>query len=107
MSVRAVDTFYLKGGKQLTVLANRGLNGIDGTVSTAIGASRCFGRTTLITGDLTMQHDLNALALQRELRACSGSSPTPQATRTARRNRAPSVMAAKQTPASWALPSCC
>lgn len=68
MSVRAVDTFYLKGGKQLTVLANRGLNGIDGTVSTAIGASRCFGRTTLITGDLTMQHDLNALALQRELR---------------------------------------
>lgn len=68
MSVRAVDTFYLKGGKQLTVLANRGLNGIDGTVSTAIGAARCFGRTTLITGDLTMQHDLNALALQRELR---------------------------------------
>ena len=68
MSVRAVDTFYLKGGKQLTVLANRGLNGIDGTVSTAIGASRCFNRTTLITGDLTMQHDLNALALQRELR---------------------------------------
>ena len=68
MSVRAVDTFYLKGGKQLIVLANRGLNGIDGTVSTAIGASRCFNRTTLITGDLTMQHDLNALALQRELR---------------------------------------
>ena len=68
MSVRAVDTFYLKGGKQLTVLANRGLNGIDGTVSTAIGASRCFSRTTLITGDLTMQHDLNSLALQRELR---------------------------------------
>ena len=51
MSVRAVDTFYLKGGSKLTVLANRGLNGIDGTVSTAIGASRCFGRTTLITGD--------------------------------------------------------
>ena len=68
MSVRAVDTFYLKGGKQLTVLANRGLNGIDGTVSTAIGASRCFSRTTLITGDLTMLHDLNSLALQRELR---------------------------------------
>ena len=85
MSVRAVDTFYLKGGKQLTVLANRGLNGIDGTVSTAIGASRCFGRTTLITGDLTMQHDLNALALQRELRvqrqlanAADSASRTPE-----------------------------
>ena len=85
MSVRAVDTFYLKGSKRLTVLANRGLNGIDGTVSTAIGASRCFGRTTLITGDLTMQHDLNALALQRELRvqrqladAADGASRTPE-----------------------------
>ena len=85
MSVRAVDTFYLKGGKQLTVLANRGLNGIDGTVSTAIGASRYFGRTTLITGDLTMQHDLNALALQRELRMQrrlsgieEGASRTPE-----------------------------
>ena len=85
MSVRAVDTFYLKGGKQLTVLANRGLNGIDGTVSTAIGASRYFGRTTLITGDLTMQHDLNALALQRELRMqrrlsgiASGANRTPE-----------------------------
>ena len=85
MSVRAVDTFYLKGGKQLTVLANRGLNGIDGTVSTAIGASRYFGRTTLITGDLTIQHDLNALALQRELRMqrqlsgiASGANRTPE-----------------------------
>ena len=85
MSVRAVDTFYLKGSKRLTVLANRGLNGIDGTVSTAIGASRCFGRTTLITGDLTMQHDLNALALQRELRMqrqlsgiASGANRTPE-----------------------------
>ena len=85
MSVRAVGTFYLKGGKQLTVLANRGLNGIDGTVSTAIGASRYFGRTTLITGDLTMQHDLNALALQRELRMqrqlsgiASGANRTPE-----------------------------
>ena len=85
MSVRAVDTFYLKGGKQLTVLANRGLNGIDGTVSTAIGASRYFGRTTLITGDLTMQHDLNVLALQRELRMqrqlsgiASGANRTPE-----------------------------
>lgn len=68
MSVRAVDTFYLAGEKRLCVLANRGLNGIDGTVSTALGASQLFDRTTLVVGDLTMLHDLNALALQRELR---------------------------------------
>lgn len=68
MSVRAVDTFLGAGEKRIAVLANRGLNGIDGTVSTAIGTALEYGRTTLITGDLTMLHDLNALALQRELR---------------------------------------
>ena len=66
MSVRAVDTFMDASDKQLAVLANRGLNGIDGTVSTAIGTAFEYGRTTLITGDLTMLHDLNSLALQRE-----------------------------------------
>ena len=68
MSVRALDTFYLKSAKRLTVLCNRGLNGIDGTVSTALGAAQHFAQTTLVTGDLTLLHDLNALALQRELR---------------------------------------
>ncbi len=68
MSVRALDTFYVKGGKRLAVLCNRGLNGIDGTVSTALGAAQHFAQTTLVTGDLTLLHDLNALALQRELR---------------------------------------
>lgn len=68
MSVRALDSFYAKSEKQLTVLCNRGLNGIDGTVSTALGAAQRFEQTTLLTGDLTLLHDLNALALQRELR---------------------------------------
>ena len=68
MSIRALDTFLLKSDKRLAVLCNRGLNGIDGTVSTALGAAQRFAQTTLITGDLTLLHDLNALALQRELR---------------------------------------
>ncbi len=67
MSVRAVDTFYTKREKRIDVLCNRGQNGIDGTVSTAIGASYAYDQTTFLTGDLTMQHDMNALALQREL----------------------------------------
>lgn len=68
MSIRALDTFYLKSDKRVTVLCNRGLNGIDGTVSTALGAAQSFVQTTLLTGDLTLLHDLNAFALQRELR---------------------------------------
>ena len=79
MSVRALDTFYMKGGKELTVLCNRGLNGIDGTVSTALGAAQHFAHTTLLTGDLTLLHDLNALALQRELRVqrdAGGAAPS-------------------------------
>lgn len=67
MSIRAVDTFLVKGDKPLAVLCNRGQNGIDGTVSTALGAAQMFEQTTFLTGDFTMLHDLNALALQREL----------------------------------------
>ncbi|MEG0504448.1 MAG: 2-succinyl-5-enolpyruvyl-6-hydroxy-3-cyclohexene-1-carboxylic-acid synthase, partial [Raoultibacter sp.] len=67
MAIRAIDTFYLKSDKHLAVLCNRGLNGIDGTVSSAFGAAQYFSQTTLLTGDLTLIHDLNALALHHEL----------------------------------------
>lgn len=75
MSIRAIDEFYFKRGKRLTVLANRGLNGIDGTVSSALGAAQEFEQTVFLTGDLTLLHDLNALALQGEmlLRESQGS----------------------------------
>lgn len=72
MSVRAVDAFYSKGAP-LTVLANRGLNGIDGTVSSAIGAAQAFDQTVFLTGDLTMIHDMNALALQNEMMLREGA----------------------------------
>lgn len=67
MAIRALDTFYLKDGKPIAVLANRGQNGIDGVVSTALGAAQHFVQTTFLTGDFTLLHDLNALALQREV----------------------------------------
>lgn len=68
MSVRAIDTFYVKQDKYVSILANRGLNGIDGTLSTAFGAAQYFSQTVCLTGDLTMIHDLNSLALQNEMR---------------------------------------
>jgi 2-succinyl-5-enolpyruvyl-6-hydroxy-3-cyclohexene-1-carboxylate synthase len=67
MSIRALDTFYVKDGKPFALLANRGQNGIDGVVSSAVGAAQHFKQTTLLTGDFTFLHDLNGLALQREL----------------------------------------
>lgn len=67
MSIRALDAFYVNNAKRLTVMANRGLNGIDGTLSTAIGAAQNHKQTVLLTGDLTMLHDVNALALQGEM----------------------------------------
>lgn len=76
MTVRNLDTF-LRRGKRLCILANRGQNGIDGTLSSAIGAARAFHQATFVTGDLTLQHDINALALQRELlRGDPASAPT-------------------------------
>jgi 2-succinyl-5-enolpyruvyl-6-hydroxy-3-cyclohexene-1-carboxylate synthase len=42
---------------------NRGVSGIDGSTSTAIGAAMAYsGMTVLLTGDMSAQYDLGALA---------------------------------------------
>jgi 2-succinyl-5-enolpyruvyl-6-hydroxy-3-cyclohexene-1-carboxylate synthase len=59
--VRDVDRLAVPR-PELTVLANRGVAGIDGTVSTAVGAARVHGgRAFALLGDLTFLHDLQGL----------------------------------------------
>ncbi|MDE6444270.1 MAG: 2-succinyl-5-enolpyruvyl-6-hydroxy-3-cyclohexene-1-carboxylic-acid synthase [Muribaculaceae bacterium] len=43
---------------------NRGVSGIDGSASTAVGGAIAYGKeTVLITGDMSMAYDVNALSL--------------------------------------------
>lgn len=62
MAVRDLDTFFTVNNKQLFIHANRGVSGIDGVVSTALGVAAATDRhVTLIIGDLAFYHDLNGL----------------------------------------------
>jgi 2-succinyl-5-enolpyruvyl-6-hydroxy-3-cyclohexene-1-carboxylate synthase len=49
--------------KEISAFANRGLAGIDGTVSTAIGLAQNGKKTRVLLGDLTLLHDASGLNL--------------------------------------------
>ena len=63
MSIRDMDYFFEARNQSIKVLCNRGANGIDGTVSTALGISTTNHPTVLLTGDLAFYHDLNGLLI--------------------------------------------
>ena len=64
-SSKPIRDVFLAGPRDgVTVLANRGVAGIDGTVSTAIGAALAHGGPAYaLVGDLTFLHDANGLVL--------------------------------------------
>jgi 2-succinyl-5-enolpyruvyl-6-hydroxy-3-cyclohexene-1-carboxylate synthase len=62
MPVRDLDTFFPGTDKTIRFLSNRGANGIDGVVSSALGASVVSeGPLVLTIGDLSLYHDMNGL----------------------------------------------
>ncbi len=64
MPIRDVDAYagHRRDASAVAVLANRGANGIDGVISSALGAAACGVPVTALVGDVAALHDLNALA---------------------------------------------
>jgi 2-succinyl-5-enolpyruvyl-6-hydroxy-3-cyclohexene-1-carboxylate synthase len=62
MPIRDLETFAAARERQPRILANRGANGIDGTVAAALGAAATSdGPVVLHIGDVALAYDLTAL----------------------------------------------
>ncbi len=61
MPIRDVEAFGSEVSPPSRVFANRGANGIDGVVSTALGIAMADGPTVVLVGDLAFLHDVSAL----------------------------------------------
>ncbi|MEZ5176471.1 MAG: 2-succinyl-5-enolpyruvyl-6-hydroxy-3-cyclohexene-1-carboxylic-acid synthase [Acidimicrobiia bacterium] len=68
MPIRDLDRFGV-ARPDVTVLANRGVNGIDGSISTAIGCALTGTPTVAVIGDIAALHDLSGLSELARLQA--------------------------------------
>ncbi|MEO5884747.1 MAG: 2-succinyl-5-enolpyruvyl-6-hydroxy-3-cyclohexene-1-carboxylic-acid synthase [Candidatus Limnocylindrales bacterium] len=66
MPVRDMDGWLPSTDRAIRVHANRGANGIDGVMSTALGSAAVAGApVVLVVGDVSFLHDLGALVTAR------------------------------------------
>ncbi len=68
MPIRDQEVFLSPSETDGIFLCNRGANGIDGLLSSGIGAAHASGRpTTIVSGDLGLLHDIGGLAALRDV----------------------------------------
>jgi 2-succinyl-5-enolpyruvyl-6-hydroxy-3-cyclohexene-1-carboxylate synthase len=66
MPIRDVEAYFPQSPKRLHFLSNRGANGIDGVVSSAMGAAIATSLPTwVLIGELALQHDAGGLLAAR------------------------------------------
>ena len=68
MPVRDVEYFWPPTDRGTQLYCNRGANGIDGTLSTALGVAHRRRPAVLLTGDLALLHDANGFLISPKFR---------------------------------------
>lgn len=69
MPVRDLEYFWPANNRRFSVKFNRGANGIDGTLSTALGVAHgARSPAVLVTGDLALLHDSNGFLIGPKFR---------------------------------------
>lgn len=66
MPVRDIEYFWFPGDRNIRLFFNRGANGIDGTLSTALGMAYRYQSSVMLTGDLALLHDTNGFLLKHK-----------------------------------------
>lgn len=69
MSIRDFDSFSGTTGKHLRLLANRGTNGIDGSIASLLGVAAADRSQPVVAmiGDMAFAHDVGSLQLAHDL----------------------------------------
>ncbi|MCT7986270.1 2-succinyl-5-enolpyruvyl-6-hydroxy-3-cyclohexene-1-carboxylic-acid synthase [Laspinema sp. A4] len=65
MPVRDIEYFWKPGNRHIRPFVNRGANGIDGTLSTALGIAHRHQSSVMLTGDLALLHDTNGFLIRQ------------------------------------------
>lgn len=65
MPVRDVEYFWPSNDRRYIPFFNRGANGIDGTLSTALGVAHQNQSSVMLTGDLALLHDTNGFLIRQ------------------------------------------